>query len=376
MQNGESESTRATKGARFVDADENEAPCSGQMPSWRTVFALLLAAALVVSGSGVSGCSGGSPSTTSSNELVAGVCADTCLKACSVDGDCDSSTGEVCCDYGDDGNACVPAIECPRFCSADDDCESSDGEACLRTVATTAQRECTAPSNAIVSCSKDSQCDVDAGEKCCTIYDSPMCLAAELCPSSCSENDDCNSAAGEVCCTSFAATDSALKVDGLCVNPDEEPCPTTCNTSSDCNTSEGEVCCNGTCSTTCEKSCNSSDECPGQVCCKTRAVTSPFRTRPVPGYQVSSGSVSDDTGGTTALETACEQYCATLLDTDCEPGSDCIANCVSDVSDLTTTGCETEGTAYVDCIRLSLEDCAVPEDSCLDEYDTLVSCGE
>jgi hypothetical protein len=331
--------------------------------------------ALVVGG-GASGCSSGEPSSSSTSESFTGICADTCLKSCAGDGDCDSSVGEVCCDYGEDGNACVPATDCPRYCSADDDCESSDGEACLRTVATTTQRECTDPGNAIVSCSKDSQCDVDAGEKCCTIYDSPMCLAAELCPSSCSKNSQCDSTAGEICCTSFAVTDSALKVNGLCVNPDEEPCPTTCKSASDCRASAGEVCCDGVCSTSCEKTCDSSDECSGQVCCKTRAVQSPFRTRPLPGYQVSSGSSSEE-GDTTditdtsgALVTACNKFCSVYVsDYECST----VSSCSSDCTYMSGSGCDSAALAYIECYASYIVDCSTP-DECTEEADAMSTC--
>lgn len=242
------------------------------------------------------GCNGGSAGKESTSTLSSGFCADTCPRACGSDEDCDLSIGQVCGDYGDDGNACVPAAEAPRLCSTDSQCDSSGGEACLRTVITTTQRQCAAPSKGLVSCSRDSQCDTDSGQKCCKIYDTPICLAASRCPASCHDESACNTKAGEVCCTSLPSIDPALGVDGLCIDPSKEPCPRTCYASSDCNTETGDVCCNGICSSSCDKPCQTSDDCPGQVCCKTRAARSPFRIRPKVGYKASSAGVSA-TGG-------------------------------------------------------------------------------
>src|SRR6185437_11368945 len=75
-----------------------------------------------------------------------------------------------------------------------------------------------------------------------------------------------NTSAGEVCCMAVDKLDPAITAPGLCLA--SSLCPKACTQSSDCNTSGGELCCNGLCSTNCVKTCQTSNDCPGQLCCK------------------------------------------------------------------------------------------------------------
>src|SRR5260370_33164243 len=54
-----------------------------------------------------------------------GICEDTCAKPCAADGDCETSTGEKCCDYGQSGKVCHSAKSCPTFCSSDQNCDTT-----------------------------------------------------------------------------------------------------------------------------------------------------------------------------------------------------------------------------------------------------------
>lgn len=228
-----------------------------------------------------------------------GICADSCLKDCVSDNDCDVAGGELCCDYQSDGKACVPAAECPRFCSDDQQCQVTTGEACVQVVLETEAKTCAPASEALTACTADSDCT--SGQKCCTIYDRPTCLSVDECPKSCSMGTDCNSSVGEVCCASVANLDSTLSVPGLCLHPNLFECPRLCATSSDCNTQEGQICCEGVCSTTCTRSCTTSNDCPNQICCKSAAARSPFRNVTPPGYPVysASGGTAGSDGGAT-----------------------------------------------------------------------------
>jgi hypothetical protein len=222
-----------------------------------------------------------------------GTCVDSCPVPCNLDKDCDTAKGQLCCDYGGGSKACVDANRCPRFCSMDSMCQTMSGEACLRTTLFTAQEVCTQPELSIKTCSSDAVCKT--GEKCCTIYKEPVCLATNLCPSACSASSDCNTANGEVCCTTFRQRDSTLAAPGLCVDPRAMTCPTTCEKSSDCRTQDGELCCGGVCSKSCPKECSQSSECVNQVCCKTTALKAPILGGK-PGYLVPPQVVFPDFG--------------------------------------------------------------------------------
>jgi hypothetical protein len=230
-----------------------------------------------------------------------GICADSCLKACGSDSDCNPGEGELCCDYGADGKACMEASKCPRFCASDAKCDTTKGEACLRTTLASQSSVCTEPDPAIKLCSADAQCDTDS--VCCKIYKEPVCLKPKRCPKACSTGSECNSKAKEVCCTTLPTIDPTLGVPGLCVNPDEQPCPTACSASTECDTAKGEICCHGLCSKSCVKECSASSECNAQICCQTAAEKSPWvRGIEKPGYDVATEPMgtggSLGTGGT------------------------------------------------------------------------------
>jgi hypothetical protein len=193
-----------------------------------------------------------------------GICQDSCLKDCRADDDCDVSTGELCCEIPSVGSACMPASQCPRACNSDSTCDLTKGQACLPLSLDVDTKFCTAPSAGLRTCVDDGSCQ--AGETCCGIYSSPICLPPNQCPKICSLGPDCNGALGEICCTTAAALDPAISAPGLCLAP--ALCPRACTQSTDCNTGTGELCCNGICSTNCPKSCLKSADCSGQVCCK------------------------------------------------------------------------------------------------------------
>lgn len=220
-------------------------------------------------------CSGGDPSDREATNLAdKGLCANSCPKPCSQDNDCETAAGQLCCDYGEVGQACVAAAACPRFCEADPECETQAGEACLRTTLLSSDKVCTSPDEALKLCAGDGDCT--EGDKCCTIYQEPFCLPPELCPKSCGKSAECDTGMGEVCCTTVGVNDPTLSVKGLCLHPDKFTCPAACTTSADCDNKAGELCCNAVCSTSCPKECSSSSECTNQLCCKTRAVDSPW----------------------------------------------------------------------------------------------------
>jgi hypothetical protein len=229
---------------------------------------ILLSAVILV----VFACSGGSG--TQGLEPGTGRCADKCPKACHGDAECDVSHGELCCDFGGDGKACVAANKCPRFCSSDDKCDTADGEGCLRTTLASPRLVCSAPKDAVKLCTSDAQCDAES--VCCGIYKEPVCLPPDRCPVICTRGDECNSGKGEVCCTTLALVDPTVGASGLCIDPKTQPCPQACTVSADCDTKAGDICCEGTCKKSCDKTCSSSNDCSGQICCLTPAANSPF----------------------------------------------------------------------------------------------------
>jgi hypothetical protein len=230
------------------------------------------------------------------NVLSEGVCADTCPKACDEDDECNTAEGEICCSFGGDGRACMPAQMCPRFCDDDSTCDSAKGEACLRPSLATPQSACMDPVASIKLCQDDGSCAL--GEECCTIYKEPVCVPTGLCPNPCSQAAECDTAAKQVCCTTLSLIDETLGVPGLCVDPGHVPCPKACAQSADCNTGDGELCCDGICSTSCPKKCEESNECNGQVCCKTAAIFSPWLGAAKPGYYAGNNTTSTSSSST------------------------------------------------------------------------------
>jgi len=209
-----------------------------------------------------------------------GTCQPTCAKACATDNDCETSQGELCCDYGEPGKICTAAVQCPRHCADDSACNTSEGEACLPTNLST-PKECVSPQGGLRTCKKDGDCT--SSEVCCGIYDQAICLPAASCPASCAASSDCDTAQGETCCTTVRAVEPNLAVDGLCLNPTYgAQCPKACSTSSDCATANGEICCNGLCDTSCPKSCKESSECTSndaRICCTSASARLPKPTR-------------------------------------------------------------------------------------------------
>jgi hypothetical protein len=213
----------------------------------------------------------------STSELAAGgFCADTCPKECQGDTECDTADGELCCNFGDNGQICMPAAMCPRFCDDDVQCDTDVGEACVRPTLAIKEKVCAQPKVSVRTCSDENGCDTGNGETCCDIYNEAICLPAYLCPKACSSSNECDTQGGQVCCKTLSQADPTLRSVGLCVDPDRVPCPKICSASGDCDTGQGELCCNGFCSTSCAKKCETSNECSGQICCKALASKSPL----------------------------------------------------------------------------------------------------
>jgi hypothetical protein len=245
-------------------------------------------------------CSNKNSGTTVTNGL--GVCADTCPKICNVDNDCDVTHGELCCDHGGLGKICQSAASCPRFCTNDQQCQTTQSEACVRFSLDVTTRMCELPKDGITLCTSDQGCQT--GEKCCGIYSEQVCLPVGLCPKTCKTGTDCDTADGEICCTTLGALDHTLTASGLCIDPNVVSCPRLCTQSSMCMTQKGEVCCNGICSTTCTtKTCNTSNDCQAQICCKSALVTEAGGRPsgvPVPVHGTTgTGGVSGGAGGQT-----------------------------------------------------------------------------
>lgn len=217
-------------------------------------------------------CSSSNGATSGNGE---GVCQASCPKACSVDNDCDTSNGQLCCDYtpANEGKWCQAASTCPRFCSSDSTCDTSQSQACVRWSLQTTQEVCETPSAGLRLCSQDSDCNTGTNSslKCCTIYGQGICEPANECPTPCSTSSDCNTANSEICCTSLKMEEPSLTAAGLCVNPAYTPCPKQCSQSADCTDPSAGVCCNGLCAATCSKSCTSDTQCTdpsAAICCQ------------------------------------------------------------------------------------------------------------
>src|SRR5438309_963929 len=71
-----------------------------------------------------------------------GLCTATCDKYCGTDQDCNTSSGELCCDFGDKGKICQNAKACPKFCENDTMCETSMGQACVPTTLASTRLTC------------------------------------------------------------------------------------------------------------------------------------------------------------------------------------------------------------------------------------------
>jgi len=205
-----------------------------------------------------------------------GYCETTCSKSCGQDSDCDTSRGELCCDYGDAGKSCAQASQCPIACSDDSACNTMSGQACVRVDLSIPQKYCEAPSAAIQLCQGDNDCT--NGNVCCNIYNESVCLPPTSCPKSCTDSSACDTANSEICCTTLGAVEPALKAPGLCLNPASTPCPKACSTSQDC-AATGDICCNGICQATCRQTCMQSSDCNQQICCKSAEVRIPPPTK-------------------------------------------------------------------------------------------------
>src|SRR5262249_50133640 len=137
-----------------------------------------------------------------------------------------------------------------------------------------------------------------------------VCLPLNLCPVRCSDSSKCNTAQGEICCTTLGALDHTLTAEGLCIDPTVVTCPKLCQKSTDCRTQDGEVCCNGICSKGCSrKTCNVSNDCQAQICCKSAVANRSTATPggyPVPVHVSGAGGASG-TGGATGTGGAAGQ---------------------------------------------------------------------
>ncbi len=227
-----------------------------------------------------------------------GFCADSCPKDCHSDNDCDTTKGDLCCEYPGVGATCQSAMTCPRICQSDNMCKSD--QACVRFSLDTDSKRCDLPRNAVRTCGNDQDCP--SGDKCCGIYSEPVCLPLDHCPTTCASSADCDTSQGQICCTTLGAVDHALGNTGLCIDPKAVACPRVCQQSSECRTQDGEICCDGICSTSCaHKTCQSSNDCQGQICCLSAvanlALTAP-QGIPVPQPNGGGGNGNGDgTGG-------------------------------------------------------------------------------
>src|SRR5258708_22334758 len=78
-----------------------------------------------------SGNQGGSGSPDGSVNPTGSLCARSCSKACSVDDDCLTNNGELCCHYGASGSVCQLGTTCPQFCMDDTKCDTVNGQGCV-----------------------------------------------------------------------------------------------------------------------------------------------------------------------------------------------------------------------------------------------------
>jgi hypothetical protein len=189
------------------------------------------------------------------------------------------------------------------------------GDACVRPTLASPKKVCGPPQAALTKCSDDNGCDTAKGEVCCKLYKEPVCVPSNQCPTACNSSSECDTENGQTCCTTLGITDTTLAAQGLCVNTDRVFCPKACTTSSDCDTVKGELCCDGQCGTSCVKTCKTSGDCSGQICCKTRVARSVWYhpQLPKPGYDACKCSGSETKcSGDKALK-ACENDCSWKL---------------------------------------------------------------
>src|SRR5207237_358368 len=136
---------------------------------------IALGAILSVIGAGCSSSSSGGtgtvPTTTSTGQ---GTCAATCDKPCGSDQDCNTSQGELCCDFGETGKICQNAKSCPKFCHDDSTCETAMGQACVRTTLGSQKLVCEPAAAGLKLCQGDSDCTA-TNTICCQIYSSNVC---------------------------------------------------------------------------------------------------------------------------------------------------------------------------------------------------------
>lgn len=230
------------------------------------VVLLSIAGALGGGCSSTNGGGGSSGSGSGGSSSGPGICLSACDKPCGSDSDCDTSNGELCCDYGSAGKVCQSAKSCPKFCGSDTDCLTSMGQACEKVSLSSPVTVCEPASSGLKTCTVDTDCP-GSSEVCCNIYSKGLCTPANECPKSCSDSSSCNTQNGEVCCTTVKAVDPSITAAGLCLNPQYAPCPKACpNGDSDC-ASTNQLCCNGICSNSCPKSCTQSSDCDQQICC-------------------------------------------------------------------------------------------------------------
>ncbi|GMV43280.1 MAG: hypothetical protein AMXMBFR64_49960 [Myxococcales bacterium] len=245
--------------------------------------ALLLAATLLLAceskgGGGVGGYSQGGGAGTGSP-----ICRTECPKGCSTDTDCPLSEGQICCNYGSFGSACIKAKNCPRFCTGDSQCDTAQGEICCRTNPLAPEKVCDEADDCVVSCTSNADCG--EGTICCTAGTDPICTKPNHCPKVCEKAQDCASGNGEVCC--FTRRDheiatwgsSALAAGGVCTNLEETPCPVACTSSQQCPQKTPICCPTGFCDESCDQPCTTNNDCnlsKGEFCCESQVMRSPW----------------------------------------------------------------------------------------------------
>jgi hypothetical protein len=209
-----------------------------------------------------------------------GLCQTTCNKDCEGDADCDISAGQLCCDFGSAGKACVSSALCPASCTIDKDCAA--GQACVLPSVSATNKACAKAGSGVQACSADADCanvSTAMPNICCSIYKQDICLPASQCPQECEQSIDCNTINGEFCCTTVRLLGPDLNVPGLCLSSTyNSSCPKTCSNSAECNTATGEICCDGLCSKNCATACERSADCPDQLCCKSALTRLPKAT--------------------------------------------------------------------------------------------------
>jgi hypothetical protein len=226
------------------------------------------------------GCSSGQAEDGGPSATGQGLCRGSCPKTCAGDADCNTADGQMCCDYGSYGKACVDASNCPRFCGGDSDCKTDKGETCCRPRLDVDDKLCLQPEKCMRFCDDNQDCRTDEGEQCCSVTKERFCSTS--CPKGCNSSGDCDTGDNEVCCNTLKDPHKVLTVAGLCYRESEMSysCPKKCTTSSNCDTAGGQLCCpDGYCADSCQKECSSNAQCDtsgGDFCCQAKALASPF----------------------------------------------------------------------------------------------------